>query len=136
MAYETVSVINEGSVCRGELEIQGIVHINGDFYGKIQAEGDVAIGHTGRAKCSIKARNVVVSGCIEGDIRISGCLRLHSSAIVVGNIFAASMMIEEGVILNGKIEVEKVSHLDVGALDKLEEEEKPIVTKEYSVWKK
>ncbi len=99
------SIISEDAVYRGDVEFEGVLHINGDFYGKIQGNGDLGVGLTGRVRSVIRVNNAVISGLVCGDLFAQGRVGIKSSAIVVGDIRASSLVVEEGSILHGKLEV-------------------------------
>jgi cytoskeletal protein CcmA (bactofilin family) len=58
----------------------------------------------GRVHATILAQDVVVMGRIEGEIRATGRVELRNGAIVLGDIFAARLSIEEGATLRGSID--------------------------------
>lgn len=100
------SFIGEGTRFEGSIRLTGLLRIDGDFVGKINTEGKVLIGKSGRAECSIAARTVVIGGVVKGDVVCSEKLVILSSGIVLGNVHAPKMIVEEGVILNGDCAVD------------------------------
>ena len=62
------SIIGEGTRFSGELVLDGLLRIDGDFSGSIETTGKVLIGKTGRTECNIIAGTVVVGGVIRGNI--------------------------------------------------------------------
>lgn len=143
-----LSVIGEGSRFVGDIDIdQGIVHINGDFKGTIKADGDVAVGITGRTQCNIDARNIIINGMVKGNIRGSESIRINSTSIVLGSLEAANIVMESGVIFNGVVHttdalpLEETKRTDDNTEknSKAESSEKSTNNtdkKEYNVWKK
>ncbi|WGK68356.1 polymer-forming cytoskeletal protein [Candidatus Haliotispira prima] len=99
------SVIGEDAIYRGDVEFEGVLHINGDFYGNIEGNGDLGVGLTGRVRSVIHANNVLISGLVCGNVFALGRVGIKSSAIVIGDIQAASLVVEEGSILQGKLEI-------------------------------
>jgi len=96
------SIIGEGTRFSGDLELNGLLRIDGDFLGSVKTAGKVLIGRKGRARCNIIAGNVIVGGVVKGDIHSSGKVVLLSTGMVIGNIYAPHLIAEEGVILDGK----------------------------------
>jgi cytoskeletal protein CcmA (bactofilin family) len=99
------SIIGEGAKFTGDIELSGLIRIDGDFSGLIKKADRVLIGKTGRVKSSIKARVVVVGGAVMGDIIAEERLTILSTAMVVGNVKAPNLAIEEGVVFHGLCEV-------------------------------
>jgi len=104
------SIIGEGAHFNGDIELPGLIRIDGDFSGIIKKADRVLISKTGRVKSSIHARVVVVGGAVVGDIIAEEHLAILSTAMVIGNVKAPSLSIEEGVIFHGFCEV--VNKLD------------------------
>lgn len=95
------SVIGEGTNFRGKLELRGLLRIDGDFSGTIETPDKVLVGKNGRVDCSIKAGSIVVGGVVKGDIQAVDKITILSTGVVLGNIAAARLVVEEGVILHG-----------------------------------
>lgn len=99
------SIIGFGTVFSGDLDLSGLLKIDGDFSGSIKAEGKVLIGHTGRAKCSIFAKTVVVGGVVKGDIYAEDRVVVLSTGMVLGNIRSPRFVMEEGVLFSGELTI-------------------------------
>ena len=54
------SIIGEGTRFRGDIELRGLLRIDGDFQGNIKADGRVLIGRLGRAQCLIVVEEGVI----------------------------------------------------------------------------
>ena len=101
----SVSVIGENTIYQGDIQFEGVLHINGDFYGNIKGNGDLGVGLTGRARSTIHANNVIISGLVLGEIIAHGRVSVKSSAIVIGNIQAGNLIIEAGSIFQGELKI-------------------------------
>ena len=96
------SIVGEGTSFKGELTLQGLLRIDGDFIGRIHTEGKVLIGKNGRAECTIIAGTVVVGGVLKGNIRSTEKVIVLSSGTIIGNVSAPRLIIEDGVIFHGE----------------------------------
>ena len=99
------SLIGEGSFFRGDITIGGLLRIDGDFSGSVKTTGKVFVGRSGRADCSIRAASVVVGGIVHGAIQASEKVVILSSAVIVGSITSPRLIAEEGVILDGTVNI-------------------------------
>ncbi len=99
------SIIGEGAVFKGDVSLKGLFRIDGDFRGSIKNADKVLVGRNGRAQCSINAGTVVVGGVVKGDIHSSEKVVVLSTGMVIGNIFTPRLMVEDGVVLNGRCKV-------------------------------
>ena len=95
------SIIGEGTRFRGDLDLKGLLRIDGDFEGNIRTEGRVLVGKGGSARCLIHADTVVVGGVVKGDIKASSKIVLLSTCMVIGNVRAPQLIVEEGVLIHG-----------------------------------
>ncbi|MBN1686282.1 MAG: polymer-forming cytoskeletal protein [Spirochaetales bacterium] len=95
------SIVGEGTTFHGELELNGLLRIDGDFSGAIRTSGKVLIGKSGRAECTIRANTVVIGGIVRGNIYAEEKVIVLSTGMMIGNIHSPRLIAEEGVILNG-----------------------------------
>jgi cytoskeletal protein CcmA (bactofilin family) len=100
------SMIGEGTRLSGDLELSGLLRIDGDFSGTIRTRGKVLIGRSGRANCTIYAGTVVVGGVLRGNVFASERIVVLTTGMVIGNLNTPRLIVEEGVILNGTCTVE------------------------------
>jgi cytoskeletal protein CcmA (bactofilin family) len=101
------SIIGEGTAFRGELSLNGLLRIDGDFSGTVRTSGKVLVGKSGRAECTIKAATVVIGGIVKGNIFADDKVIILSTGMMIGNISTPRLIVEEGVIFNGNCLVRK-----------------------------
>ena len=94
--------VAEGASFEGLVVLPRGARIEGAVTGRIQANGEVWVGPTGRIETDIVAPSVVVEGSVQGHIRASGRLRLGPSAEVLGDVEAGALEIAEGARVNGR----------------------------------
>ena len=99
------SLIGEGSFFRGDITINGLLRIDGDFSGSVKTLGKVFVGQNGRADCAINASSVVVGGIVRGSITASEKVVILSSAVIIASITCPRLIAEEGVILDGPVHI-------------------------------
>ncbi|MDA8411613.1 MAG: polymer-forming cytoskeletal protein [Treponema sp.] len=99
------TLIGAGSVVTGDLEVEGMLRIDGGLKGSARATGKVVVGSSGRVEASIRARSAIIGGLVRGDLYVTEGLRLLAGAIVLGNVFSSRLDAEEGAVIHGDIEV-------------------------------
>ncbi len=99
------SVIGEGSVFEGKFYISGSLRVDGKFEGEIETDEDMIIGDTGKVKTNIRAKRVIVSGTLIGNIEATEEVRLLRNGKVMGNTTAPMIQIQEGVMAQGEIKI-------------------------------
>jgi cytoskeletal protein CcmA (bactofilin family) len=95
--------IDQGSEFEGKLSFKDTVRIDGCFRGEVSSQNTLVVGETGEIMATVRSCSVIVSGTVTGNIFASQRLVLHKTARVEGDVEAASIAIEEGAILNGKL---------------------------------
>ncbi len=90
------SIVGQGTRLTGQLDLTGMLRIDGHFNGAVHAGGQVLIGRTGRTECTVHAGTVVVAGAMRGDIVASELVELRSTATVAGTIRTPRLIVEDG----------------------------------------
>ena len=121
---KNVSVIGPTLVFKGELSADEDLVIEGTIEGTIaHHKKNLTIGKKGRVTADIHASSVLVEGELNGDIHSDGLVSLAGGAMVIGNVYCARIVMEEGARFNGKIEMAIPTSLQVAPEpDEVEEE--------------
>lgn len=99
------SILGEGSFLKGEFDIKGPLRIDGHFQGKIKSSGKVYIGKSGKAESIIIAKSIVIGGILKGNIYIEDKVQILKTGKIFGNIYSASVRMEDGVIFDGECNI-------------------------------
>lgn len=93
-------------VIKGDISGQDSVRIMGKVNGKISLNEDLTIEESGNLESeSIRARNMIVSGRVNGSIVTQDKLHLRPTAHVTGNIDNPRLVVEDGAIFKGSCEM-------------------------------
>ena len=107
---EANSTIGGTSFFDGQFAIKGSMKIDGKFEGSILLVDQLQIGLNARVKTNISATSGVVEGIIIGNISATRRILLLSTARVLGNIKTPELIIQDGVVLDGRC---TISHFKV-----------------------
>lgn len=107
------TVIGKDTEIKGTVCGLGTIRIDGKIEDEINVQGDVVVGETGKIVADISARNVTAAGEIIGNINASGKLEIIEKGKVRGDIKVASLVINDGAILDGKSEMVKEGDFDI-----------------------
>src|SRR5580700_6252704 len=99
------NVLSADVEIKGNLKFSGELTFEGKLEGEIQTEGTLNLGDTAAVNGNITAQSVVVRGRVNGNIHAKDKIEIKSKAELFGDIRAAKLVIEEGVIYVGKTEV-------------------------------
>jgi len=121
---EANSMIGEKSFFDGRFLVKGNMRIDGRFEGQTLLVDQLEIGPKARLKTDITATSVVVEGIIIGNIYASRRILLLATARVLGDIKTPELIIQDGVILEGRCTISHVQIEDTrGYLESLYEGE-------------
>ncbi len=107
---DAATTIGEQSVFEGRFAIRGSLRVDGTFEGQALMVDQLAIGPKGRVRAAITATSVVVEGVIIGNINASHRILLLATARVLGDLKTPELIIQDGVVLEGKC---TISHVQI-----------------------
>jgi cytoskeletal protein CcmA (bactofilin family) len=103
---EDSTVIGKSVSIRGEFSASEDLYLDGDIQGTISLPGNrLTIGPNSRVHAEVRGRDVIVFGRLEGNIHASGRVELRQSAVMLGDITASRLSIEENAAVKGRIEI-------------------------------
>src|SRR6516225_4547336 len=103
-----VATIGKSVVVRGELSGSEDLYVDGEVEGSISLRGQsLTVGPNGRVRANIEARNVILHGSVDGNLRASDRVDLRNSAALTGDISTARISIEDGAYFKGTIDIQK-----------------------------
>ncbi len=105
---EASTTIGEESFFGGRFMVQGNMRIDGRFEGNALLVDQLQIGPKARVKTNINAVSIVVEGLVIGNITASRRILLLSTARVLGDIITPELIIQDGVILEGRCTISHV----------------------------
>ncbi|MDR2893597.1 MAG: polymer-forming cytoskeletal protein [Deltaproteobacteria bacterium] len=97
--------LGTGTSYQGQLTFQGTVRIDGEYTGEITSEGTLILGKDARVRGKIHVAQLILSGTIEGEILVGKKTVMHKTAHLHGNIITPTLAMEEGAILQGKVQM-------------------------------
>lgn len=96
------TIIGEGTELTGEVKSSGMVRIDGSLNGAIHHDGDLIIGPQARVAANIRARTLILSGEVRGDVNVEGRLELLPGARLIGDINCGQLIIHLGALFQGR----------------------------------
>ncbi|WP_033166811.1 polymer-forming cytoskeletal protein [Clostridium sp. KNHs205] len=110
-SLEVIGTIKGDIDCKGKLSVIGKVTGNCSaaevyigakrFEGAISSEGNVRIGLGTVIIGDVLGTECYIAGAVKGDVDINGPVVIDSSAVIKGNIKAASIQINNGAVIDG-----------------------------------
>ncbi len=91
---------------KGTIKFEGTMRIDGKFDGEmITDNGDLVVGKTGIVNATVRVRSAVIEGQVGGEIIASDKVELKQKSHIIGDLQAKTLVIEEGVVIVGKCNV-------------------------------
>lgn len=112
------NVISKETRITGDIKAQGNIRVEGTVEGTIQSKSKIVIGDSALVTGNINATEAEIAGKIEGEIICTDTLFLKKTANVHGNIYTLKLVVENGAVFNGKIQMTTTHTLDVNMSDK------------------
>lgn len=97
--------VGKGVVFKGTISYNGTVRIDGTLDGEIHTDGVLLVGEEAVITAKVTAGTIVCKGKITGDITVRDKMKLRAPAIINGGITTPVLSIEEGVLINGTLEM-------------------------------
>jgi cytoskeletal protein CcmA (bactofilin family) len=92
----------------GQIFTKEDLYVDGDVEGTIESqENKVTIGPNGRVQASIRAREVIILGQVQGNVETSDKVDIRKDAKLVGDITTSRISIEDGALFKGSIDIKK-----------------------------
>jgi cytoskeletal protein CcmA (bactofilin family) len=105
--------ISQGIRIKGEVTGSEDLFVDGHVEGKVNlSNGSLTVGPNGEVKADIFAREVIVRGRVDGKIVGREKIQLWSTGNVAGDLQTERLMIEDGAVLSGRVEIETGKPLD------------------------
>ena len=81
------------------------LQINGQFEGTLDTKGNLAIGQTAQVKATIHGEAITIAGTVTGSVVATSRVELLASARVTGKIACPRVVMHEGAVLHGTLEM-------------------------------
>ena len=92
----------------GQIYSKEDLFVDGDLEGTVEAlEHKLTIGPNGKVHATVKAREVVALGTIQGNVEAAEKIEIRKDAKLIGDIKTARIIIEDGAYFKGSIDIVK-----------------------------
>lgn len=116
-------VLEVDASMQGSLSFKDPVNlrINGRFEGTLDTSGSLMIGEGAEVKATIHGELIIVGGSLTGEVTATKRLELIAPGRIIGKVTTPSLIVREGAILDGQIEMLRTAKSAAGPLVGAEE---------------
>lgn len=101
-----MATIGKSISFKGDLSGNEDLVIEGTVEGTVSLpSGQLTVGAEGKLRAEIKAKSVVVVGKVTGNVTATERVEVQSSGIVEGDVRAPRLIVQEGAVINGSVEM-------------------------------
>ncbi len=100
--------LDKGTRFEGKLSFEGTVRIDGKFVGDIFSQDKLVIGESGEVEGNVEVGSAVISGTFRGELKARERVHVQAPAKFYGTLIAPTLIVTEGVILEGNVRMEGV----------------------------
>jgi cytoskeletal protein CcmA (bactofilin family) len=118
-----ITFLGKETEFEGKLTFRGTMRLDGHFKGEISAGDNLIVGEEGMIEANLHAAHIVISGEVHGNILADQRVDIHPPGKVFGNIQAPAVVIDEGVIFEGKTRMYQAKDPDDKESETMESEE-------------
>ena len=92
----------------GQIYSKEELYFDGDVEGTLEApEHKLTVGPNGNVHASVKAREVVILGTVQGNVEAADKVEIRKDGKMVGDIRTARIILEDGAYLKGGADIVK-----------------------------
>jgi cytoskeletal protein CcmA (bactofilin family) len=105
-AEGSLASIGKSVEIRGEVKGNEDLVVDGRVEGTITlSDSRLTVGPTAHVDADVSARDIIILGTLNGNVRASVRVDLRKGASLKGDIYAARLSIEEGSVFTGKVDL-------------------------------
>jgi cytoskeletal protein CcmA (bactofilin family) len=104
---EITAFLGKGTEFKGVLSFVGTIRVDGKVEGEVISKDTLIAGDGALLQGEITVGTLISSGTIMGNINAAQKVHVIAPASIEGNVRTPKLIIEEGVIFNGKCEMPK-----------------------------
>ena len=111
------SLLDSQLTVDGDIDTKGSLRIDGRLNGSIRHADTVVLGAGASMDGDVSAREVIIGGTLTGNVYATERVELQLTAIVTGDIMAQVVLVQEGGVVNGRVQMQTPETMDVGSVN-------------------
>ncbi len=95
--------LDQGCTIEGDVVFSDLLRVHGQVNGRVASEHELLVGEGGVVEGEVAVGRLVVAGTVRGTVRVGDRLVVHSTGKVFAEVFAPTLVVDEGGILEGVV---------------------------------
>jgi cytoskeletal protein CcmA (bactofilin family) len=96
-----LNFLGSGTTVEGDVFTKSSIRVDGKIKGTLNCENTLTVGESGVIEGSVKAKNAVVGGKIQGKIIVEEKLVLETKSQLIGELKSKKLIVDEGAVFDG-----------------------------------
>ena len=96
-----LNFLGGGTIVEGTIKTDNSVRVDGKLKGKLICKNTLTVGLNGEIDGEVQAKNAIIGGKIKGKVSIAEKLVLESKSVLIGELKASKLIIDEGAVFDG-----------------------------------
>ncbi|MGA8026170.1 MAG: polymer-forming cytoskeletal protein [Bryobacteraceae bacterium] len=123
------AALGKNVTVKGQIFAREDLTIDGEIEGTVEChEHRLTIGPNARVQASLKAREIIIHGSIQGNVDASEKIDIKKEAKLVGDIKTSRIVIEDGAYFKGSIDISKTPPVKASQQAQAQPEPQPVST--------
>jgi cytoskeletal protein CcmA (bactofilin family) len=101
--------LDQGCNIKGDVVFSDLLRIHGQVTGTIASEHELLVGEGGVVEGEIAVGRLVVAGTVRGTVRVKELLVVHGTGKVFAEVFAPTLVVDEGGVLEGNVHMARTA---------------------------
>jgi cytoskeletal protein CcmA (bactofilin family) len=102
-----LNFLGGGTVVDGTIRANNSVRVDGKVKGKLICKNTLTVGINGEIEGEVEAKNAIIGGKIKGKIKVAEKLVLEAKSVLMGDLKASKLLIDEGAVFEGNSDMGK-----------------------------
>ena len=115
-SFDTASLVDRHSTFDGNFRSQQDLRVDGELKGSVACEGTLFVSEGATIAATVEAEHITVAGELSGEIRCRGRFQILPSGRVRANVSTGSLVIQEGAIYEGQLEMAGIERSTLRAI--------------------
>lgn len=104
--------LDQGCTIKGDVVFSDLLRVHGQVTGRVSSEHELLVGEGGVVEGEVLVGRLVVAGTVRGTVRVKERVVVHGTGKVFAEIFAPTLVVDEGGVVEGPVHMTQTASAD------------------------